>query len=144
MSCPDINLFIDQLEEGALAPQLKAHLDGCVACQERIWILQALPAVMRPDLAVAERTIQRGMAGVLAAQRIEVARSRRWAVAGTLVLGFFTAVGTVLFTGAEAGAGPDVLGLYALAVALGAGAFRWRELRHLPAPCLAPTGPDGD
>jgi hypothetical protein len=82
MTCPDVDLFIQALEEGRVPQELDAHMEVCPVCRKMWWTLENASPRPYPEEPPSERMMQAALRGIEAGRREEERRARitrnRW------------------------------------------------------------------
>jgi hypothetical protein len=128
MTCPDVDLFIQALEERRVPEELEAHMEVCPVCRKMWRILKNASPLPYPDEPLSDRMMRAGLAGIEVGRRAEEQRARRVHVPLAGVIGFVATAALLLLSGA----GGSNANLTTLLLASGAGGiassiYRWRR-----------------
>ncbi len=100
MTCPDVDLFIQALEEGRVPQELEAHMEVCPVCRKMWWTLENASPRPYPEAPVSERRMQAALRGIEAGRREEERRARRVHVPLAGLIGFVATAALLFFSGA--------------------------------------------
>ena len=100
MTCPDVDLFIQALEEGRVPQELDAHMEVCPVCRKMWWTLKNASPRPYPEEPLSERMMQAALRGIEAGRRAEERRARRVHVPLAGLIGFVATAALLFFSGA--------------------------------------------
>ena len=100
MTCPDVDLFIQALEEGRVPQELEAHMEVCPVCRKMWWTLKNASPRPYPEEPLSERMMQAALRGIEAGRREEERRARRVHVPLAGLIGFVATAALLFFSGA--------------------------------------------
>jgi hypothetical protein len=100
MICPDVDLFIQALEEGRVPQELEAHMELCPVCRKMWWVLKNASPRPYPEEPLSERMMQAGLRGIEAGRQEEERRARRVHVPLAGLIGFVATAALLFFSGA--------------------------------------------